>query len=169
MKRHPYFVLVAAAWLVMGMRGDTAPNFKLPDLRNKQVQLSELLKQGPVLLDFWATWCKPCVKAFPKLEALHNKYRQQGLVVVGINEDGPRNQAKVKPFVNSLKITFTILIDGNNEIMQRLQVQNLPTSILIAPDGQIVSRHTGFSEEKMKSLEKEILAVLQKTAGERKK
>ena len=159
-------IILLIAFCVLGIRGDTAPNFKLPDLQNKPVQLSELLKQGPVLLDFWATWCKPCVKAFPKLEALHKKYREQGLVVVGINQDGPRNQPKVKPFVHSLKITFSILIDSNNDVMRRLQVQNLPTSILLAPDGAIVSRHVGYSEEGMKQLEAAIQALLPKTADE---
>lgn len=163
MKRIRYFLLPIAAVFTLGMRGDTVVNFKLPDLRNKTVQLSELLQRGPVLLDFWATWCKPCVKAFPKLEALHQKYREQGLVVVGINQDGPRNLAKVKPFVHSLKITFLVLIDENNEVMRRLQVQNLPTSLLLAPDGTMAARHVGYSEENMKKLEEEIAALLQQT------
>ncbi|MBN2011888.1 TlpA family protein disulfide reductase [candidate division KSB1 bacterium] len=163
MNRMKLSILVILVLCTIGVRADTALNFKLPDLRTRQVQLTDLLKQGPVVLDFWATWCKPCAKVFPKLNALYEKYNKQGLTVVGINEDGPRSQAKVKPFVRSLKITFPILIDSNNDVMRRLQVQSLPTTILIGSDGTVLARHIGYHPDEFEMLENEIQAILKDT------
>lgn len=151
-------LLLVAVTLAIG--GEEAPDFKLPNLRNKQVALSGLLKKGPVLLDFWATWCKPCLKSFPVLESWHRKYGEKGLVVVGINEDGPRNSAKIKPFVRSLKVTFEILVDANNDVMRRFRVQNLPTTILIASDGTILARSVGYTAEEMEKLEAKVVDAL---------
>jgi len=158
------FLLFLLASIVPGMSSDVT-NFKLRNLRNQQVELAKLLKDGPVLLDFWSTWCKPCIKAFPKLNALHEKYGEKGLTVVGINEDGARSQSKVKPFVRSLRIKFPILIDNNNEVMRRLQVQSLPTTILIAPDGMVVARQVGYSPDGIKKLEEQIVSVLKEYAN----
>jgi peroxiredoxin len=160
MKSMKIVTTIFLALIFLGTGGDKVSNFKLPDLQNNQVELAELLKKGPVVLDFWATWCKPCIKAFPKLDSLHHKYKAQGLTVVGINEDGPRNQAKVKPFVNSLGIDFMILIDSDNDVLRRYQVQNLPTTFLVTPDGKIASRHIGFSPLEIAKLENEVKALL---------
>jgi len=78
---------------------EIAPDFRLPDLNGKQISLTSLLGKGPIILDFWATWCKPCVKYLPRLQNIYDKYKKENLVVVGINEDGPRNWAKINPFV----------------------------------------------------------------------
>jgi len=125
--------------------------------------LKTLLQQGPVVLDFWATWCKPCVKSFPELNALYKKYKNQGLTVVGINEDGSRSHAKVKPFVSRLKIEFPILIDEKNHVMRRFQAHSLPTTVLISPDGRVVLRHTGFNQKAMEKLEQHIVSLLKQS------
>lgn len=153
-------LLLLCCGLVIGFSGDSVPDFKLPDLDNKPVQLKSLLKQGPVLIDFWATWCKPCVKYFPVLQGWHEKYGTSGLTIIAINEDGPRSLAKVKPFTRSLKAGFKVLIDENSDVMRLLRVQNLPTSLLIAPDGSIVIRHTGYTEEATKATEAKIVELL---------
>ncbi len=158
------FLVILLASVALGMSSDVT-NFKLLNLRNQQVELAKLLKDGPVLLDFWATWCKPCLKGFPKLNALHKKYGEKGLTVVGINEDGARSQSKVKPFVRSLRIKFPVLIDSNNEVMRKLQVQVLPTTILIAPNGMVVARHVGYSPDGMKKLEERIVTMLRESAN----
>ncbi|MBD3289233.1 redoxin domain-containing protein, partial [candidate division KSB1 bacterium] len=108
MKFNKLFIVFFIMLFSFDMRSDTAVDFKLPNLKNEQVQFSDFLNKGPVVLDFWATWCKPCHKAFPKFNDLYEKYHEQGLEIIGINEDGPRSQAKIKPFVRSLKIKFPI-------------------------------------------------------------
>jgi thiol-disulfide isomerase/thioredoxin len=128
-------------------QGATAPDFNLRTPEGKRVNLKELLEDGPVLLDFWATWCKPCIKAMPKLSSIHEDYGTRGLTVLGINEDGPRGQARVKPFVRSRKIPFPIALDPDGSVRSRMQVAALPTTVLVAQDGEIVLRQVGFSPD----------------------
>ena len=155
---------ITIAWLLFAgvPRAASAPNFNLPTPEGRRVSLSALLKEGPVLLDFWATWCKPCIKAMPKLEEIHRKYKDRGLTVVGINEDGPRGQNRVKPFLRSRNLNFPILIDGDGSAMKRLQARSLPTTILIAQDSEIVLRQAGYTRAGAESLLEAIESLLPK-------
>jgi cytochrome c biogenesis protein CcmG/thiol:disulfide interchange protein DsbE len=125
---------------------DTAPDFNLRSLAGKRLNLQNLLKEGPVLLDFWATWCKPCVKAMPKLQEIHETYGDLGLTIIGVNEDGPRGQSKVKPFLRARKLTFQVGLDPDGGLMKRMRVTALPTTLLIDRDGEIVYRQAGFTK-----------------------
>jgi cytochrome c biogenesis protein CcmG/thiol:disulfide interchange protein DsbE len=124
-----------------------APDFNLRTPEGERLNLKALLASGPVLLDFWATWCKPCVKAMPKLSSIHEIYGPRGLTVIGVNEDGPRGQARVRPFLKARKVSFPVAMDLDGAVASRLQVSALPTTILVAPDGEIVLRQTGFGPE----------------------
>lgn len=154
-------LLTAILALTCAMHRNEIPNFKQKNLQKKNVELYQLLEKGPVLLDFWATWCKPCLKAFPKLNALHEKYGDKGLTILGINEDSNRNQTKIKPFVKSLNIQFDVVFDANNALMRQFQISNLPATILISPDRKIISRDFGYSPNKFKKLEKQIISLLE--------
>jgi len=166
MRLKPIILPALAAIFFLNLSGDKLPNATLSDLNQKPVKLSELHQHGPLVLDFWATWCMPCIKAIPELEKLQQKYEDRGLQVVGINEDASRNQAKVKPFAAKLKVTFPILLDRDNAFMDKLKVQALPTTLLVAPDGEIIWRHTGFSPKTAKKLEAQIDAILQKVKAD---
>ena len=161
-----------ALWLCLlvasSARATEAPDFNLPGLSGERVQLTALLEKGPVLLDFWATWCKPCIKAMPKLEEIHAKYADRGLTVLGVNEDGPRGQNRIRPFLRGRNITFPIAIDADGSVMQRMQVRALPTTILIAPDREIVLREAGLSDGKAIIDALEVL-LPEKEASEEKK
>tara|TARA_B100000700_G_scaffold259198_1_gene293884 strand:+ start:448 stop:996 length:549 start_codon:yes stop_codon:yes gene_type:complete len=139
---------------------DTAPDFNLRSPEGKRIHLKSLLEEGPVLLDFWATWCKPCVKAMPKLQKVYDKYKDQGLTVVGVNEDGPRGQAKVKPFLRSKKLTFPIALDLDSSVANRMRVTAYPTTLLLDQDGMIVYRQAGFTSGQEAKLIAEIEQIL---------
>jgi thiol-disulfide isomerase/thioredoxin len=94
---------------------------RLPDLEGRSVALASYLGKGPVVLDFWATWCKPCLAALPELQQLYTDLAPRGLQLVGINEDGQRNAAKVKPFAKTQGMTFPVLLDLNREAQTRLE------------------------------------------------
>lgn len=141
---------VLAASLTLGaatLNAASAPDFNLRNLRGERVNLKTLLTRGPVLLDFWATYCKPCVKAMPKLQKIHEKYGKSGLTVLGVNVDGPRGQNRVKPFLRARKVSFPIALDSDSAVMRRMQVNVLPTTLLITPDGEIALRQVGYNSK----------------------
>ena len=148
MKKHLLLTLSILFLSIGATHATEAPDFNLPAPNGKRINLSALLKKGPVLLDFWATWCKPCIKGMPKLEEIHAQYADRGLTVLGINEDGPRGQNRIRPFLKGRKITFAIAIDADGSVMKRLQVRALPTTLLIAPNGEIVLRQAGLADSK---------------------
>ena len=137
-----------------------APRFKVKDLTGHTLELSELLRHGPVLLDFWATWCKPCVEAMPELESWHREYGPKGLTVIGISVDGPRNFAKVRPFVAGKGITYPIVLDSDGRLQQLYHVLAVPTAFLIDTTGTIVRVRIAFRPGEGESFEAAIRALL---------
>jgi len=135
-------------------------SFSLRNLDGDLVKLDDYLGKGPIILDFWATWCKPCVKSLPKLQKLYEAYKDKGLIVLGINEDGPRSLSKVEPFANSLGLTFPILLDENREVVRKYQVSGFPTMIIIDRNKKIVNTIIGYRPGDEKKLKVQIEALL---------
>ena len=138
---------------------DKAHQFTLQDQKGNTVSLESYLAKGPVLLDFWATWCKPCKEYFPHLEALHLEFEGKGLTILGISEDGPRNKRKIRSFLRSQHITFPILLDETAEVMSDYSVFSLPTWFLIGKDGNIVKTHRGYTTGDELILRKAIISI----------
>ena len=131
-----------------------APDFMLRDLKGNQVSLSDFRGQ-PVVLNFWATWCMPCRVEIPYLEALYTKYKDQGLVVIGMNTE--TDYMKVKRFAEP-RMTYTVLLDGQTQA-QAYDVSGIPCTYYIDRKGIIQHRSVGFGpgdevmiEEKIKKL-----------------
>ncbi len=122
----------------------TIDNFTLKDLDNKRVSFSEIKGEKLTILDFWATWCKPCARAIPKLITLYEDYKDSGVQLIGISVDSPRNLTKVKPFANSMGINYLILLDSNSELMSELQVTALPTIFVVDNQNEIILIHRGY-------------------------
>jgi len=117
---------------------------RLPDPEGKQVELSSFLGKGPLIIDFWATWCQPCLSALPELEKLHRSLASRGLQIVAINEDGQRGAAKVKPFLKTRGFTFPVVVDLNREAQVRLDANALPTTLVVGADGKVLHTSFGF-------------------------
>ena len=132
----------------------TAPDFTAETLDGTEIVLSEALKKGPVYIDFWTTWCKPCQMALPKLDELSQKYGEAGFTL--------KTVSNVKPHVKSRGWKFPVIVDSKREIGNKYNVRNYPTSFLIAPDGKIVKATMGYRPGDEKVLEEEILALLPK-------
>jgi len=119
-------------------------NFTLNDLNNKQQSFNELKGEKLTLIDFWATWCKPCNKAIPELNKIYTEFKNEGVNVIGINCDGPRSIAKVAPLCKTLQIEYPVLIDMNIQLMAELNLSAYPTLIIVNSSGKIVWIHEGF-------------------------
>jgi cytochrome c biogenesis protein CcmG/thiol:disulfide interchange protein DsbE len=113
--------------------GKAAPDFTLQTLDGKTVTLSDL-KGKVVVVNFWASWCEPCRQEMPAIEKAYETYKDQGLVVLGVNLR--ENNVSVKGFVDMHKLTFPILMDKDNSVaVDTYKVKPIPTTFFIDRQG----------------------------------
>ena len=142
--------------------GHKISDFKLKDINNRLTSFSKVQGEKLTIIDFWATWCKPCIQAIPKLNKIYATYKDQGIEIIGINVDSPRNAAKVKPFAKTYKIDYKILRDPNSEIATDLNVVVFPTLYIINAENEIVYSHQGFRPGDEKLIISELERLLKK-------
>lgn len=137
------------------------PDFELESLGGNSIRLSSVLGEHVVLLDFWATYCEPCLVSMPHLETLYQRYRQQGLLVWGISIDGPESVAQVRAEVAKLGVTFPIVLDDESRVVALYNPKtSAPFSVLIGRDGRILSTFEGYSEASAAQLEAAVQLAL---------
>ena len=135
-------------------------DFTLEDMEGDLFTLSENLGKGPILLNFWATWCSPCKHELPHLQELMEKYEEQGFQLYTISIDSPKSQSKIKPYVKSKRFTFPVLLDTNSEVLKQFQGNSVPFQVLLDKEGNIVETHTGYNPGDEKILEEKIIKLL---------
>lgn len=118
-----------------------APAFVLPTTSGHPTSLKEF-RGSLVLLNFWATWCPPCVAEMPDLEKLYREFKAEGLVIVAVSIDTEGGKA-VAPFWEKMGLTFPSLLDPSREVATRYGAWALPTSFLISPEGDVIARIPG--------------------------
>lgn len=140
---------------------DAAPDFELPALSGGSVRLHDHLGKDVVLLDFWATFCQPCLVSMPELDRLYGKYKARGLVVLGVSIDEAAAQGRVRGEVAKLGVTFPILLDQETRVVAMYNPRaTAPYSVLIGRDGRVVGRREGYVRGDERTLEAEILRAL---------
>ena len=142
------------------------PNLKIKLIDGSNISLNELYKDGPLLIDFWATWCVPCKKLMKYLNQYHQEYRNEGFKVLMINTDSPRSIGKVKSYIKSQNYKFLVGVDPNKVISKKLNSIVMPTTILINQSGDIVWRHQGYIKGEEIQIKKQIESLLNKKYGE---
>lgn len=141
--------------------GPRPPDFELDALDGRSVRLSDHLDGQVVLIDFWATFCDPCLQAMPHLEELYQKHRAEGFVVLGVSIDGPESLAQVRTQVSKTGVTFPILLDTESAVLARYNPRtSAPFSVLIGRDGRIVKKQEGYTTGSGQALEADILQAL---------
>jgi len=111
-------------------------DFTLTDLHGQAWHLKDLHGKV-VLVNFWATWCPPCRKEMPDLQALYDKYKDQGFVVLSISDE---EQAKVAPFIADRKITYPVLLDPGRKVNEEFIVEGIPKSFVYDREGKLVAQ-----------------------------
>ena len=137
-----------------------APDFRVRAATGEKLELAALRARGPVLIDFWATWCAPCLASLPELQSLHRRAGPRGLKVIGVSIDGPRNHAKVRPFAARLGLTFPIVLDEDGRLQDAFHVRVVPTAILIDTSGAVVLVTQGYRPGEGGRLEAAVAAQL---------
>ena len=115
-----------------------------------------------VVIDFWASWCVPCRRSFPWLNAMQSKYADDGLVIIGVNVD--RVSADADEFLERFPATFKIIYDSEANLARSFGVQAMPSSFVIGRDGAIRNRHLGFKKKKQDEYEAALVAALKEKA-----
>lgn len=134
----------AVLLLLVSLTWSQEPSFRLRDLENNWQEYSDLKGTQLTVVDFWATWCQPCVRSIPLLSELEKEYRDKGVQFIGVSIDGPRNQSKIKPFVTSMGVEYPIIRDLDSELMSDLGVTAVPTLLLYDAEGELLFFHEGF-------------------------
>ena len=132
-------------------------DFKMKDVDGNEVSLSSY-KGKVVLLNFWATWCGPCKAEIPGFVRLQEKYRDQGLVIVGYSVDDTAEKAKA--YAAEYKMNYPILLGEGREDVQDAYgpIWGIPASFIISKDGKVCRKHMGIAPEAV--FEKEVVALL---------
>ena len=157
------FVFVAV--IITVTYADKQRDIMLPDLSvklldGKQVRLSVLLEEGPLLVSFWATWCAPCKKEMIFLEEFHQKYSENSFRVLAISTDSPKSMSKVKSYIRAKKHTFLVGIDPNQDIAKKMNALLMPTTLILNKEQKVSWFHQGFIPGDEKEIEAQIRAVL---------
>ena len=118
---------------VLGI-GDQAPDFTLLDLNGEEHRLSDYKGQG-VFLNFWGTWCKPCAKEMPAMDRQYEIYKEQGVQILAVNI--AQSDFEVERFASQYGLDFPIVIDKTKSVMEAYNIDPLPTTLLINPEGEI--------------------------------
>ena len=141
--------------------GQTLEYFSLEDLEGEWQTFDDLKGSKVTVIDFWATWCGPCVKAMPKLNTLYEELVEEGVAVIGISCDGPRSVGLVDPVVNSMSITYPILKDIDCELKNAHGYQDFPTLLILDNQGEIAFVHEGFRTGDEKEIKEHIRSMLE--------
>jgi cytochrome c biogenesis protein CcmG/thiol:disulfide interchange protein DsbE len=152
-----FFALLGLVWIVLSRVPDNfatdqairsprvgffAPTFSRVSLENETLS-DETFAGKAIVLNFWASWCPPCRAEMPTLQKMSAKYNGQGVLILGVNSTSQDSLEKAQEFITTNGITFANIQDENGDIARAYQINSLPTTFFIAPNGKIVEMIIG--------------------------
>lgn len=148
-----YFILIIALFTFSIYAQDSSTkqipevrNFILENIDGDLIELIEEIGDGPILISFWATWCKPCKEELREFNKIYERYSESGLKMFAISVDNEKSIAKVKPYIKSNQFNFPVLLDQNSEVARLYYAQMVPYSLIINKEGKIVYTHFGYKK-----------------------
>jgi cytochrome c biogenesis protein CcmG/thiol:disulfide interchange protein DsbE len=138
--------------------GAAGPDFSRKGVTGSKDVSLHALRGKVAIVDFWATWCEPCKKSFPKLEELNSKYKANGLEIVGISEDD--DPGGIPTFAGALGARFSIAWDENKAIASKWRPKSMPTTFVVDRQGVVRFVHFGYHDGEEIEIEKEVKGLL---------
>ncbi len=126
----------------------TVPSARVQEMNGKWTQTDKLVTPGkPLIISFWATWCKPCVKELTAIsDNLPDWQKETGVELLAVSIDDSRSSSKVAPFVAGRGWDFKVVLDVNGDFKRALNVINVPHTFLYNAEGKLVWQHTSYAE-----------------------
>ena len=146
---------------LVGLIGKPAPDFELETLDGETFKLSDSLGKEVVVLDFWATWCGPCIKALPAVMAAVDEFEGEGVRLVGVNQQ--EAAGKVGKFLEAKGWDLQVALDDDvrSPVSSKFGVTGIPTTFIVGKDGKVSMVHSGYSPGLKDELVKDIKRALQ--------
>ena len=140
----------------------TPPDFELSTLAGGHEHLAEHLGKQVILIDFWATFCEPCLLALPNLDALYRSRKDRGFLVLGVSIDEASNASRVRAEVSKLDLSFPILLDQDTRVVALYNPRaTAPYSVLVGRDGHVIRRQEGYTTSGHQALEQAVDQALE--------
>ena len=157
-----YILLILANTLCIAqMKNAKLPSVSIKSLEGKTVNTATFENDGkPIVISFWATWCKPCSKELDAITEVYDDWQEEtGVKVIAISIDDSRNAAKVAPFAYGKDWPFEIYIDANSDLKRALNVNAIPHTFLLNANKEIIWQHTSYLDGDEEELYEEILKL----------
>ena len=122
------------------------PAVQIKTVEGKPFNTSEISNDGPIIIDFWATWCKPCVLELNTIaEEYEDLVEETGVKIYAVSIDNARTSARVAPYVSTNEWDYEELLDPNSDFKRAMNVVNVPHIFIYNKKGELVSQHTSYS------------------------
>ncbi len=144
------------------MQAQSINNVQLKTMERQTVQSGDVIQneEGPVLLCFWATWCKPCIKELNAYNEMYPDWEEEtGVKIILISTDNARSMHRVAPFVNGKGWEFDVYVDSNSDLKRAMNVVNIPHTFLLNSEGEVVWQHTSYMEGDEEEVYEQIQAI----------
>jgi cytochrome c biogenesis protein CcmG/thiol:disulfide interchange protein DsbE len=142
----------------------TLPQVTIGDVDGNKVNVADYGKSGKItVISFWATWCIPCKKELTNISDLYEEWQKKyNVQIIAVSIDDSRSAGKVKPYVQSQKWTYQVLLDENQDLKRALDIQSVPFTVIVDANGKVVSTHSGYVEGDEFVLEEELQKLIKK-------
>ena len=155
------FFIAAVLMVVVQTVFAQLPQVTLKDINGKSVRLDTLSNGGkPIIIDFFATWCKPCNRELSAISEVYDQWQSEtGVRLIAVSIDQAHHINKVKPLVDQLGWPYEVLLDPNSELKRALGVQLIPYTLIVDGNGKIVYKHSGYVDGEEEELLEEIKKI----------
>jgi peroxiredoxin len=137
-------------------------DFTVDDINGDEINLSNYVDKGPVMLGFWRSWCPSCKEEQRNMQILFEKYKQKGFTYIGVNIDNQKSVSKVKAYVSTMGFTFPVILDTDKKIFEMCggSEDAVPYYLIISKDKKILNTHLGYKVGDEVMIEEEIVDAL---------
>lgn len=156
-------MLIMGALLAIPAAFAELPSVQLKDVNGNTVNTAQLSNDGkPMVISFWATWCKPCKRELKAIQEVYPDWQEEtGVKLIAVSIDEAQNIAKVKPFVEGSGWEYEVLLDPNGEFKRQMGVSDVPHAFIVDGQGNVVWNHKGYVD----GGEEEIIEKLRELTG----